>query len=836
MKRFFKYLCAFIVFFGFTAKAHAGLKIDLIQSKTLNDYLCNGSNYCVCHRINNAGTTYKVGRLRDGSNKTLMAYCFNHALEAPYLASGNSALYYETSLTSHEKTWANSFIYILKNGWNGSSWNRSDKNGSKEFTKEEKYYVTQLAIWGLQGSAGVNLDTLKPYNSCNGIQANMIKAAKNLLNDAKKNKNQTPLEINLSAQSATMKLSSDGKYYQTGTFKVTGSGFNTYTVHLTKSPSGTEIYIPENKKTVKNGSQVNKGKNVIVRIPVSQVKNNDTIKLEVRATGSYKTLKKFKTDVKCTDVYGKVTKCQDMGMFISVNDADKAAATIELKPTGGFEVEKVDENGKRLGGAVLVVKNAKGKQVAKWNTSKENPKKFSNLPIGARYTIYEEVAPKGYKKLGSQTVVEVKVAKTQLIRLRNFKTTPFIVSKRDITNKTEVPGATLAIYNAVTQAEVDSWVSKSEPHYVQNIPAGSYILKEISAPEGYIQATGPVRFTVDSNGNVKLVNYTFNMKSSYELVGTNELAIYNKPYDNIPISKQDATNGKELPGATLVLKDSTGKQIDKWVSGTTPHYVKLKQGTYTLEETIAPVGYVKTTEKITFTINAQGKVNKKVVMKNSPKPPVYISKQDATTGKELPGATLVLKNSLGTIIEEWVSTETPHVISKVLEQGDYTLSETIAPKGYQTTTETVKFTVNANGTVDKPVVMKNKPTTQVKISKRDLTTGKELPGATMVVKNEKGKVVDKWVSKSKPHYLPALPDGKYYLSETKAPDGYIKTEEVIDFNLKNNGVEQTVVMTNEKIPVTADIPLGKIISGVVVALVCGAAVFYKIGRQNLNAE
>lgn len=87
---------------------------------------------------------------------------------------------------------------------------------------------------------------------------------------------------------------------------------------------------------------------------------------------------------------------------------------------------------------------------------------------------------------------------------------------------------------------------------------------------------------------------------------------------------------------------------------------------------------------------------------------VNISKQDATTGDELPGAELVLKDSNGKVVAEWTSTNEPHKVSN-LTPGKYTLTETIAPKGYQKSTETVTFTVKADGTVDGNVVMMNKP-------------------------------------------------------------------------------------------------------------------------------
>ena len=174
------------------------------------------------------------------------------------------------------------------------------------------------------------------------------------------------------------------------------------------------------------------------------------------------------------------------------------------------------------------------------------------------------------------------------------------------------------------------------------------------------------------------------------------------------ISKQDVTTGEELPGATLVVKDSNGNEVAKWVSTNEPKELSLPAGTYTLTETIAPEGYVLSTETISFTVRDDGSTTQ-VVMKNSPEteiPPVVISKQDATTGEELPGATLVVKDSEGNEIARWVSTDEPKELA--LEPGTYTLTEIIAPEGYVLSTETISFTVKDDGSVTK-VVMKNSP-------------------------------------------------------------------------------------------------------------------------------
>ena len=82
--------------------------------------------------------------------------------------------------------------------------------------------------------------------------------------------------------------------------------------------------------------------------------------------------------------------------------------------------------------------------------------------------------------------------------------------------------------------------------------------------------------------------------------------------------------------------------------------------------------------------------------------------------EELEGAYLELRNESGELVEAWVSGKEPHKIED-LEPGKYTLSETIAPEGYELTTETVEFIVKEDGTVDGDIIMYNKPETIVEV-------------------------------------------------------------------------------------------------------------------------
>ena len=97
------------------------------------------------------------------------------------------------------------------------------------------------------------------------------------------------------------------------------------------------------------------------------------------------------------------------------------------------------------------------------------------------------------------------------------------------------------------------------------------------------------------------------------------------------------------------------------------------------------------------------------------KPEISISKKDITNSKELAGASLELRNEKGELIYAWISTDEPFIIKDGLEAGKYTLTEILAPEGYELNKESVTFTVNADGTVNGDIVMYNKPQEVVEV-------------------------------------------------------------------------------------------------------------------------
>lgn len=131
-----------------------------------------------------------------------------------------------------------------------------------------------------------------------------------------------------------------------------------------------------------------------------------------------------------------------------------------------------------------------------------------------------------------------------------------------------------------------------------------------------------------------------------------------------------------------------------------------------------------------------------------------------------------------------------------LPAGDYTLTEVKAPDGYAFA-ESVPFTVLPTGEVQRFEMLDD--VIKVEISKVDITTNKELPGAELIITNKDGKVVEHWTSTDKPHYIEKLPAGEYTLTEITAPNGYEIAED-IPFTVLPTGEVQRVVMKDAPIP------------------------------------
>jgi uncharacterized surface anchored protein len=198
-----------------------------------------------------------------------------------------------------------------------------------------------------------------------------------------------------------------------------------------------------------------------------------------------------------------------------------------------------------------------------------------------------------------------------------------------------------------------------------------------------------------------------------------------------------------------------------------------------MTETKPADGYA-TAESVTFTVGDTVDVQK-VEMKDDVTK-VDFSKQDLTTGKELPGAHLKVTDQDGKVVDQWTSTKTPHRIERLVVGQKYTMTETKPADGY-TKAESVTFTVADTADVQK--VEMEDDVTKVEISTLSVG-GKKISGASLSIIDEEGDVVATFTSTSKPYYIEKLPLGDYTLHLNSLPKGYIAETTSMKFKVKNS--------------------------------------------------
>lgn len=412
------------------------------------------------------------------------------------------------------------------------------------------------------------------------------------------------------------------------------------------------------------------------------------------------------------------------------------------------------------------------------------------------------------------------------------------------------------------------------------LPLGSYHVEETKPPYGYVGTTDSydVTFSWDNqlndvvmaksivkNGdNEQHFDVVRASEASAELAEQQILGFYNdREHARVGVYKINQETGKYLAGAVfnLYTRDdiydvdgnklfSAGDLIStspetvadgytyfncdvpirgEWYGQSDRLDTTTNSGNYFIRELRAPQGYYLNDAEMDVTFTYDGEVLQVLDSTCANKPTeMWVSKRDLTNDEELSGATLIIKDTKDNVVDTWVSTDTPHRVTGLHFDEEYTLTEKRPADGYAVADDIV-FRLERKADADSheldeadvyylkdkkklwfipweewellddaTVIMRD-DITKVQISKVDIATGKELPGAELVIKDKDGNTVAQWISEGKPHYIEKLPAGEYTLTEITAPNGY-QLAESIAFTVLPTGELQTVVMKDARIP------------------------------------
>lgn len=342
---------------------------------------------------------------------------------------------------------------------------------------------------------------------------------------------------------------------------------------------------------------------------------------------------------------------------------------------------------------------------------------------------------------------------------------------------------------------------------LHNLPLGCFYLKETIAGEHFVLNPEQKEFTLTAEDDTAAVVYedvTYkNERQKIEIAVHKKDSISGSPLKGVVFGLYAGEDILSNQGEVLLKKDTLLETKATGEDGSLIFDSQVIHGTYYIKEEQRLPGYLPNEEiwqmEAPYEDQSAAVLTFTKEVENQPTESQF-TKTDAATGKEVEGAKLQILDSKGTAVEEWVSGKEAHVVY-ALPEGSYVLHEELAPlaDGYVSASD-IEFQVLEDGSVTK-VEMKD-AYSKAEISKTDITTGKELKGAKLQVLDQNGKILEEWVTDTKPHTVEKLPvNQELTLREISAPDGYEVAEDV-KFTLKDTMEVQKVKMKDAKSPET----------------------------------
>ena len=693
-------------------------------------------------------------------------------------------------------------------------WGYPAKDGSDWGISADEYrYCTQLAIWAYQKEAGLSRGLVRERLQSGTVPLSKLKPVIDFLVDKAHNK-EMPTFFEVSPNDII--AHQEGDYFVSEPIKIKSN----YTL------SGVKV-------TIKSASNSELTKDIVIKdmdgnVKDSGYKANESFRVYIPSnaeTGDLKVSVKAKVDIPA--MLGYMTPeqgIQDMAVSsLDTHSMDKDNIKVSWTGlNGAVQVIKKGDDGKLLTGAKFVLKNANDENVAE-ATSQDGKAVFNDIKP-AEYTIHEVEAPQGYL-VTNPVNVTVKPNKVSIAEMTDTQIKGKIqVLKVDEETNTPLQGAEFEITQDGKHIEtITTGVNGIATSSL--LPFGNYLVKEIKAPSKYVLNGEEHPVTISENGK------------TIEITHTNKII-----KGKVAVKKTDSEiSDLNLEGAEFTIYDNN-KNIVATITTNKDSYAEsepLNYGTYTMQETKAPKGYLLSNKVWDININENDKTYTFDVSNDVIKGKLQIVKVDSENEeKPVEGAGFdviaVNVNGIkeGTVVDHVVTDKNGFAYTKDLRYGDYKFHETDTPKGYWKSDKEYSFNIAENGKTYVKYVKNSPIQAKVRVIKVDSKDGKPLKGVKFQIRNTDTKKLVEFTNfigiipmktttletnKNGELVTPQnLAYGNYLLEEVEPLEGYIKVNPIpfkIDENsvleeIKDLGTIYTQKVSNDRI--TANMELLKL--------------------------
>ena len=497
------------------------------------------------------------------------------------------------------------------------------------------------------------------------------------------------------------------------------------------------------------------------------------------------------TEVKPPDGYliGK-----NASRTIQITAGDTQTITFANPSTCSLLIKKVctENPDKMLEGAVFDVRYADGTVVGDSNgvftTGADGTILITGLEANKAIVVTETKAPDGFAIDTTPQTITTQAGKVVQLTFANAPYGKIIIEKRDSKTNELLPGAEFRVTtaagcevgqngvigdtnltsNGIFTTGADGKIT------ITNVRPGNYIITEIKAPDGYL-IDDPTRTITVTSGDTQTIVF----KDT-------------KP-GGLIIEKRDSVTKEPLAGATFKVTTSDGRFVAQDGGATSTnglyttdangqiHIVDLDPDTYVVTEVTAPDGYLM--DAPSQTVKIEKNDTQTLTFYDTPLGGLTIVKVDSESGKRLEGAKIEVAKMNGEIVGTYVTDKLGVIQLPDLDDGWYQLTEIKAPKGYLLDSTPQKVEVKKGET--KTFEFENTASASMLIHKIDSVTRKGIQGVKFVVYDSSMTPIGEYESDDHGyvHLNKTLEDGKYYVREIVAAEGYILDNKVKSFTV-----------------------------------------------------
>lgn len=343
-----------------------------------------------------------------------------------------------------------------------------------------------------------------------------------------------------------------------------------------------------------------------------------------------------------------------------------------------FPIEKLDEADEPLAGVEFSLVSSNGVAIMTARTNREGIATFEKVPFGT-YRVVETKPLAGY--VPAEMEVEVTIDGTfinpehpiaTIINIPN----EIAIRKVDQDGK-PLAGASFGLFDAFGERFAVAASDENGMVRFTKVPYGSYTIRELSAPDGYLASKEEISVTIDAN-----------YRSSDKPIAT-----VKNHFKRVQFIKVD-TSGKYLPGVEFSLINAvTHEVVETAVSNDKGEFIFIKfdYGDWIIRETEAPEGYNRM-EDYLLHVDENWTEPKPITLVNIPS--TYMFFKSDNKKNALAGATFAVEDEDGNVVQEVVSAENGVVYIYGLTPGKYTIRETATVEGFTVSDDTITVEIN----------------------------------------------------------------------------------------------------------------------------------------------